>query len=322
MAKYVIIGVSSAGIACAKAIRANDSDGEIVMISEDVRVYARSMLGKLLSHEKSLDGLSFIPRDFFQKNNITWISGQSVTAVMTDIRAVKTDKQDISFDKLCIATGCESFIPPIENLRTAQNVFGLRHAEDVAAIDSVAMPGSCAVIIGAGLVGLDAAFALIGRGVSVTVAELANRVLSVQLDEKTAGEYQALFEAAGVSFRLGVKAVKAHVDAMGGISGIELEGGDILPCDFAVAAVGVRSRTAFLEGSGISVNKGITVDEHMATNISGIYAAGDVTGLSGVWPDAMKQGDTAGKCMSGGDAEYKQGKIVNIINYYGKSYTS
>ena len=135
--KYVIIGIGAAGMTAAKTLREMAPQDEIVMISVDEKPHSRCMLHKYLSHERDAEGLNFVPADFFEKNNIWQIAGQRVTRLDTKAKKVYygTEGYACDYDRLLIATGAESFIPPVGNLRNASNVFGLRHLSDARAID-------------------------------------------------------------------------------------------------------------------------------------------------------------------------------------------
>lgn len=134
------------------------------------------------------------------------------------------------------------------------------------------------LIIGSGLVGLDAAYGLIERGKKVTVVEMAEQILPVQLDAHAAKTYQELFEQAGVQFYLGCKAEGAVCEADGMIRAVTLDTGKQLLCDLIIVAAGVRPAVGFLEKSEIEVERGIKVNSKMETNVPNVYAAGDVTG--------------------------------------------
>lgn len=156
--KYVIIGVGAAGIMAAKTIRKADKESSLTMISLDAQVHSRCMLHKYLSHERNEKQLSFIPENFFEENQIIWNKAQSVKQLHVKEKQVELlDGTRVEYDKLLIATGANSFIPPVGNLREAKNVFGLRHLSDAQAIDQSAKKAENIVIIGSGLVGLDAA---------------------------------------------------------------------------------------------------------------------------------------------------------------------
>nr|WP_294495553.1 FAD-dependent oxidoreductase [uncultured Mediterraneibacter sp.] len=316
--KYVIIGTSAAGITAAEELRKRQSDADIVMISADEYVHSRCMLHKYLSHERTAEELDFTEEGFFKKNRISWIQGR-VTSLDTEGRAVcLASGEKVSYDKLLIASGANSSIPPVGDLRKAENVCGLRHLSDAQKIDAMSEKAQNVLVIGSGLVGLDAAYGLLDRGKNVTVVEMADQILPMQLDAHAAQAYQKLFEKAGVKFFLGKSAKEASCGADGMIHEVILDTGEVISCDVVIAATGVRPATEFLEGSGIEINCGIQVNSRMETSRPDVYAAGDVTGLSGIWPNAMKQGRTAARNMCGDSEEYTDTFAQkNTINFFG-----
>lgn len=317
--EYVILGAGAAGITAAKTIRKADKNGKITVISTDTQVHSRCMLHKYLSHERDAAGISFVDPDFFEKNQITWLQGKTVNRLDTQGKKVYTDQGDeVSYDRLLIATGAESFIPPVGNLKEAENVFGLRHLRDAQAIDELAKNAENIVIIGSGLVGLDAAYGLMETGKKVSIVEMADQILPVQLDKTAAFEYQKRFEEAGARFYLGRKAADTIMGEDKNIHEIVLDNGEKLACDLIIVAAGVRSAVAGMEGEGIVIDRGIKVDDYLQTGAEGVYAAGDVTGLSGIWPNAQKQGETAALNMCGSHVEYTDRyAIKNTINFFG-----
>ncbi len=317
--QYVILGAGAAGIMAAKTIRKTDAQGEITVISTDTQVHSRCMLHKFLSHERSAEGICFIEPDFFEENKITWLKEKTVNRLDTVNKKVFTeDGDEIGYDKLLIATGAESFIPPVGQLREANNVFGLRHLRDAQAIDEMAKNAENIVIIGSGLVGLDAAYGLMEIGKKVSIVEMAEQILPIQLDKTGAFEYQKRFEKAGASFYLGRKAADTLMNEKGNISCIVLDNGEEIPCDLVIVAAGVRSAVAGMEGEDIVIDRGIKVDDYLETGAKDVYAAGDVTGLSGIWPNAQKQGETAALNMCGKKTAYiDRYAIKNTINFFG-----
>ena len=315
--KHLIIGAGAAGITAAKTIRALKPEDEIVLISEDEKIISRCMLHKYISGEREIDSLRFVPDDFFETNRIEWRNGVKMTGVDTTAKAVLCGEEAINYDKLLIATGAISAIPPIGALRSAKNVYGLRHLSDAKIIHEAAQQAQRAVVIGAGLVGLDVAYALLEMKKDVTVVELAPRVLALNLDERAAEAYQTRFEAAGCRFYLGRKLT----DTLGDgdvVEQIVLDDGSVLPCDLLIVATGVRPDVSFIEKSGIACDRAIIVDKHMATSCPDVYAAGDVTGLSGTWPNAMRQGEIAARNMCDKATIYEDTFAAkNTVNFFG-----
>lgn len=317
--KYVIIGVGAAGITAAKTLRECDPAGEILMISADQHVHSRCMLHKYISGERTEKELDFTEEGFFDKYRIAWISGVRAETVDTKGKAViLNSKERIRYDKLLIATGSNSFIPPVGDFRKAKNVIGLRHLSDAQGIVKTAEQAEKVLIVGSGLVGLDAAYGLMELGKEITVVEMAPQILPVQLDEHAAKEYQTRFEQAGCKFLLGRKADQAVCNTEGIINQVTLDDGETIPCDLIVAAAGVRPAIELLTETELAFDRGITVDDTMQTSVEDIYAAGDVAGLSGIWPNAMKQGKVAAKNMCGIHTVYDDTYAVkNTINFFG-----
>lgn len=317
--KIVIIGASAAGISAAKTIKASEPNTEVVIISKEDSIHSRCMLHKFLGHERDAKGVNFIPEDFFETNKIAWLNNTTVIGVDTDKKLVKThDNQSISYDKLLIATGASYFIPPIPGLRESKNVYGFRDLKDAQLLDIECNTAKNAVVIGAGLVGMDATVAMLERGLKVTVIEMTADVMSLQLDKKSAQAYQQLFENAGAEFILKDKVVSVDVDEVGRGKTIHLASGKAVPADVIVIAAGVRPAFNFTEGSGIATNHAILVGDDLKTNVNDIYAAGDVTGIAGIWPNAVKQGRIAAINMLGEKCLYEDRyALKNTVNFYG-----
>ena len=324
MERFVIIGAGAAGITAAKTLRAFRPQDVITVLSTDEQVHSRCMLHKFLGHERTAEGINFVPADFFEKNDIYHISGQTVTGIDTAAKTVSYGEgYSVPYDKLLIAAGSAFFIPPIPHFREAPNVFGFRDLSDALKIDEAFGKGKRVFIVGSGLVGLDAASALCHRGAEITIAEMAPRVMPLQTDDYAASVYQKVFEDHGCRFLLGIGATDAVVDGAGNITEVILSTGEHVPCDFIIMAAGVRPRIQIAQASGIKAERAIEVDDHLRTSAQDVYAAGDCTGLSGVWPDAMAQGKAAAENMAGIDTVYeKPYPFKNTSNFFGVTMLS
>ena len=317
--KYVIIGASAAGISAAKTLRTLDPDSEIVIISKDTKVYSRCMLHLVLGEERTTEGVSFIDNDFFDTNDIYWIKGVTVTNIDDAKKLVFIDKESaVSYDKLLIATGASASIPPVKNLREAKNVSCLRNIEDSLAIKQNIKNADNVVIIGGGLVGIDAVIGLMKKGVNIHLIEMADRILPLQLDKKASARYEELFAQNNVKITAGAAIKEAILDASGLATHVVLGSGETIPCNFIVVAAGVRSNMEFINGSNIKAERGITIDEYCQTSAKDVFAAGDVTALAPIWPVAVKQGRNAALNMMGFPSKYTDNfAFQNSMNFLG-----
>jgi NAD(P)H-nitrite reductase large subunit len=287
------------------------------------------MLHKFISGERSAESINFVNDDILERPNVQWIKGRTITRLDGASKTVYAGDEAIaSGDRVLIATGANSVTPPIGDLKTAKNAFGLRHLSDARAIAACAKDAKKIAVIGAGLVGLDAVYGILeapgGNTKDITVVEMAPSALAINLDAHAAEAYQKLFEKKGVKFHLAAKVVGTRSEKIAGsgqvnITALELEGGTSVPCDMVIMAVGVRPAAAFLEGSGVELTerKAVKVDDYLATSVPGIYAAGDAAGLSGIWPNAQKQGEMAAYNMTGTAWAYDDRFAVkNTVNFF------
>lgn len=298
--KYVILGASAAGISAVKTLRNLDKDAEIVMISKDDKVYSRCLLHHFIDGNRKIEELSFIEKDFFTKYNVKWRKNKKVEIVDIDKKTVKM-QENISehYDKLLIASGSYASIPPIKHLREAKRVYTLRDLDDAIVIKEEAKKIKKAVVIGAGLVGIDATMGLLGNNVEVTVIEMGSRILPLQLDQRASKTYEDLFVKHNVVIKTNVAVKDALIDDNGNISGIKLSNGEEIDCDIVVVTAGVKANVDFIKDERIKIEKGIVINDNCETSVKDIYAAGDVTFRAPIWPIAMKQGRIAAYNMVG-----------------------
>ena len=304
--RYVVIGASAAGISGVKTLRELDKEAEIILVSKDENVYSRCILHHYISNHRDVEALSFVDKNFFEENNIKWIKGVEVKSI--DDKAqnlVLSNGEDLAYDKVMLCTGASAFIPPVEGLREAKNVVGLRNLEDAILIKEEAKKVKNIVVLGAGLVGIDAVSGLLGQGLNVSLVEMGDKILPLQLDKYTSEVYQNKFAEEGVNLKLGVRAEKLILDKENNPKALVINTGngtEEIPCELVIVATGVRSNTAFLEGSNIEFDKfGLIIDEKGKTNIENVYGAGDITGRNPIWPTAVKEGIIAANNMLGNE---------------------
>ncbi len=299
--RYVVIGASAAGINGIRELRKIDKESEIILISKDSRMYSRCILHHYLRDERTVEELNFAEENFEELYNVNWIKGKAATAVKPEEKkVVLEDGTETAYDKLLITTGSHTYIPPVKNLKEAENVIGFRNLEDIELLKEAVKTRRNVLIMGAGLVGLDCASGLSDIGVHVSIVEMAGWMLPKQLDERAAKTYQDAFGALGVDQYYNVGVSEAVLNENNKITSVILTDGTEVECDYVVVTAGVRSNVEFLEGSGIEVGKyGLIFDATGKTNNDDIYGAGDVSGLSPIWPAAVKEGIVAASNMAG-----------------------
>ena len=323
MKRYVIAGNGAAAAGCIEGIRSKDPEGAITVISKEPHhVYSRPLISYYLEGKTDTDRMRYRGADFYEKNGCEVIFGQSAVKIDAAAKTVTTDAgQVIPYDALCVATGSSPFVPGFEGLDSVAEKSGFMTLDDALALERAVTAKSRVLIVGAGLIGLKCAEGLHGRAGSITVCDLAGRVLSSILDDGCAALIQRHLEENGIRFMLSDSVVRFDGNVAYMKSGAEV-GFDVL-----VLAVGVRPNVAIIKDAGGDVGRGITVNARMESSLPGVYAAGDCTECddisSGVkrvlaiMPNAYMQGSTAGVNMAGGDAVFDNAIPMNSIGFFG-----
>ena len=318
---YLIVGNGVAGTTAAEALRRQDPEGSITILSEeDIPFYYRIRLNEFIAGDIGEDKLSAKKEAWYQEQRLDLRLKTRITGLDAVTKQLTTETgEKLSFDRLLLATGSHSFLPPIEGI-DQQGVFALRHIKDARAILAQAEKSEAVILIGGGLLGLEAGNALRRLGKKVTVVEFFPRLLPRQLDSKGAARLQELLEKMGFAFRLSAM-TKTITGSNGRANGIVLEGGEALPGQMVIVSAGVRPNLELAKAGGLACDKGITVNDRLETSASDIYAAGDVAEhrgvVSGIWPAAMQQGKVAGANMAGGEAAYQGTTMSNILKVAG-----
>lgn len=298
---YVVVGASAAGINGVKYIREMDPDANITLISKDEYIYSRCILHHYLEGIRDIKALEFVEDGFIEKNQIHWIKGVSVEKIEPKQKVlILSDGREVSYDKVLLATGASTFFPPVKNLKEAKGVYGLRNLDDAIEIKEKAKDAKNIVVMGAGLVGIDALTGLLHYGKNLTLVEFKGHMLSIQLDKRAAKTYQDAFTNEGVTQYYDTAVQEVIVDEAGAVQELVLSNGLTIECDFLIVATGVRSNIAFLEGSGIECDRfGLLFDEYGRTSDESVFGAGDISGRNPIWPAAVKEAIIAATNMCG-----------------------
>jgi len=307
--KHVIIGNGVAGVQAAKTIRRFDSSPEIkIFTNEGYLFYSKPRLPELLAKEIDIGETFVFDQAWYQKNNIQTYLNHTVNYIDPKKQIITlTNKSCFPYDTLLLATGSKGALPPVPGIDKGRGIFTLRTIEDVNLIARQAEYSKSAIVIGGGLLGLEAGNGLRKLGLSVTIVEYFDRLLPKQLDSEGSGILQGQMEALGLSFILGARL--SEVKGKENKKVLELKNKAALEGDFILVSAGIVPSCALAQDAGISINKGILVNDYMETNMKNIYAAGDVAEhrniTYGIWPAAHTQGVIAGTNMAGGHIPYK-----------------
>jgi nitrite reductase (NADH) large subunit len=272
--RFIIIGNGAAGVVAAQRLRENNSNAEILIVTESERpAYHRPKLIDYLAGNADFESLKMKKDSFYEENKIDVQYGTKIIEIDYENKAAVTeDGTRLEYSALLVACGAHSFIPPFKNAGV-KGVHSLRTVTDADAIISESGEGKKAIVLGGGLLGLETANSLLARGCSVEVVEMFDYLLPRQLDRAGAEVLQKVLEQKGLKFHLGVSAGSIEGDSH--LAGVNLSSGDFLSADFAVVSAGIRSNLELAANSGIAYDRGIVVDNHLQTNLPGVYAAGD-----------------------------------------------
>ena len=271
----VVIGNGMAGARFVEDLRSRASEAFAVTVlgDEPHGGYNRIMLSGVLGGFREAAEIITHPPEWYAEQRVTLQHGTRATAID---RAAKTvtcaNGSIVPYDALVIATGSRALVPPIPGL-DAPHVFVMRTIEDCAKIQAAVTPGTKALVLGGGLLGLEAASGLRALGAEPTVIHLMPTLMEMQLDTEGGRALQRRIEALGITVRTGAMAVKAYDDETG--RGIELADGERIAGDIIVVCCGIRPNTELAREAGLAVERGITVDDGLQTSDPAIFAIGE-----------------------------------------------
>ena len=323
---YVIIGNGTAAVGTIEGIRAVDPTGPITVISDEIYpVYGRPLISYLLLGKTTEDKmLHYRPADFYETNGVKTMLGRTVTKIDAAAKTVLLEGGEaVPYDKLCVCTGSRPFVPPMEGLDTVQNKTSFMTLDDAKRLNNMLgdQNDKRVLIIGAGLIGLKCAEGIYQRVGELTVIDLAPRILPNVLTEVPAAIIQKHIEGKGVHFILGDSVARFNGNTA------TLQSGGTIDFDVLVIAVGVRPNTELAADAGCEVNRGIRIDNHSATTVPDIYAAGDCTvshditadtdRILAILPNAYMQGEAAGRNMAGSNTSFDKAIPMNASGFMG-----
>jgi len=274
MERLVVVGNGMAGVACVEQILNHAPKFEITIFGDETHLnYNRILLSSVLAGEKAADEIQLNGLEWYAKHGIVLRLGIRITDVDAERKMVTGDDDSKTpFDKLLIATGSTPLIPPMDGLEK-EGLFVFRNLDDTRALLDRAAPGKRAVVIGGGLLGLEAARGLQVQGCDVTVVHLMDTLMERQLD-LTGGSYlKAKMECLGVKVLL--ERSTTAILGNGKAEGVAFKDGSSIAADFVVIAAGIRPNVELGRKAGLEVNRGIIVNDYMETSNPDVFAVGE-----------------------------------------------
>ncbi len=316
--RLVVIGNGMAGVAAVEHIRTLKKDMQVTIFGSEAHVnYNRVLLSSVLSGNAKVEEIILNTPEWYKKNEIDLHLGVSVDSVKPKEKIIITDAGDVyTFDKLLIAAGSYAFIPPIKGVKTrgklTPGIFTFRNLDDTQAMLNWAKNSRKAIVIGGGLLGLEAARGLALQGIEVAVAHLMDRLMDMQLDAAAAEILKKEINKLGINVLLGHCAEK--VIGNGRVEGLRFTNGNIYQADMIVIATGIRPNVELAIEAGLKVNQGIVVNDYMQTSNPDIYAVGECAEhrgkVYGIVAPLMEQAKVAADAIAGNSTLRYEGSVV------------
>lgn len=306
--RYLILGGGIAAVSAAEAIRSRDEKGTIIMLcGEPYLPINRPMLTKdLEAVARAPQTLSVHDTAWYAERGISLRLGCKATAIDPRSKTVVTDSgETVPYDKLIYATGAECFVPPFAG-HDKKGVLTIRHLSDSQEMQNLMETAKTAVVIGGGVLGLEAASELMRAGIQVTVLEATPQIIGRQADAESAAILKRIMEDMHVQCFEGVSI--AAIEGEERASGVRLADGRVFPADFVIVSCGARGNVGPAKAAGIAVDRAVVVNQRMETNVEDVYACGDCCQFDGVnfqlWQEASSQGRVAGANAAGEKVTY------------------
>lgn len=317
MYDYLIIGNGIAGLAAAEEIRKNDENGKILIVSkEEIPTYWRTRLSALIAKDFDKDDIYVKKEAWYQEKNIEEKLDTEVEKLdLENNKAILANGEEIEYAKVLLATGARAFVPPIKNVES-KGVFAIRSLDDLISFKEYAADKKEVVIIGGGILGLEAAFSVKELGKEVSVIEAADYILNRQLDHELSKKLEKSLNDMGIKTFTG-KATEEILANDGKVSGIKLSNGEEIKADVIMVQAGVRSIIDLAKNSNLEVDRGIIVNDNLQSRKENVYAAGDCAQIGnftiGLWTASQEMGKIVGRNMTGAKETYEKPKPFSTL---------
>ena len=312
--QYVIIGAGIAAVSAAQGIREIDKEGTILMIGDEtIPAYSRPMLTKTPLRSYELGRTIVFGPEWYKEQNIDLMLGKKAVSIDNSSRIVKLNTGETYFYKrLIYAAGANGFVPPIPGANLPEVVV-VRRYEDLMKVKRLSVDTGKVVIIGGGVIGLEAGFELARYGLDVTVLEALPMLMPRFLDEDCA----RMLEKSITSFPVHTGVTIEEIGGRGHVEYVRLKDGREFPCDFVIMSTGVRADIALAQNAGIKCTRSVVINDKCETSAKDIYACGDCAeyGINWqLWSQALEQGRVAGVNAAGGNISIQPTDSSMIIN--------
>jgi len=313
---YVIAGNGITGLSAAEEIRKNDPEGSILMISRERHLtYYRVKLSHYINEDFKDSDILLHEKKWYEDRKIDVLLESEIQKIDFKESVVILDAEKIKYQKLLLATGSSPFVPPAKGLNQT-GVFSFRTLDDLRTVQHYFRKVDRVAVVGGGILGVEAAWAVHELGKSVQIVEFVPHLLNRQLDDELSDEFASRLEKEGVEIYTGAGAEEIKGEEH--VESVKVSDGREFKTDAVLFSCGIRSNTGLAKDSLVEVSRGIVVDNRMKTSVANVYAAGDVAELNGVtlglWTAGMAQGKVAGKNMAGVRTEYQLEKPATMLN--------
>lgn len=309
MERLLAIGNGMAGLRFVEeALRRSPGRYALTVVGKEPQpAYNRVLLSSLLAGDIGEDDIRLRDRDWYATNDIELITGDGAARIDLNGRTVHlASGRVLAFDRLVLATGSNPIRLPIPG-HDLPGVLTFRDQDDIAAMRRLAGSGSRAIVIGGGLLGIEAAYGLARAGVPVSLIHLMDRLMERQLDPRAALMLQQALSARGIDVVL--EAETAAIVGEERVEGVALKDGRRIDGGMVVFAIGIRPETSLARDAGIPCNRGILVDDGLATEVPGVYAIGECAEhrgtVYGLVEPAYAQAKVLAGCLAGDDTAYE-----------------
>ncbi|MDR1038954.1 MAG: FAD-dependent oxidoreductase [Deltaproteobacteria bacterium] len=297
----VIAGAGIAGLSAAEAARKESPGCEVVLFSRERQLpYYRPRLPEVVAGEAAPDAIYVHPNEWYRQPGLEFRLGESLVEVNPETRQARGSLGSrLTFDRLLVATGAVPNLPDAARNFTLPGVYPLRTLLDATGLRHAAKSARTAVLLGSGLLGLEAGHALTRLGLTVHVLEMSDRVLPFQTTPQSSAILQRILEAKSFVFHLRAEAERA--EGAERLERVVLKSGAGINCELMAVSAGVTAETELARALGLKIERGIVVDQYMETTMPGVYSAGDCAQTpdrrGGMWSIARAEGLCAGRNM-------------------------